>query len=345
MKKQNTFHHEKTTRGAFTLVELLVVITIIGILIALLLPAVQAAREAARRAQCTNNLKQLGLALQNYHSALNCFPAAESITMATQCGVDCRGTPLYMALLPYIEQGNLDDNAEYAHNLKRGWAWWMRLDPATGTTYEDTDYWNPYALIPMSIFQCPSDPRISYSPSVRDYFGCAGGMIELNQQPKNCYWGSLFTNGLFTMTRWRRMADVSDGTSSTFAMGESIHNSRYALDSDGTMSVGYGTTLGGYIPWFMGGSCKPDPNHPELCGEYRQHIGRCCRTTLYPINSTIQLDTDADNEPPFGSYHSGGAHFVFADGHVTFINDTINKNVYDALGTHQNGEIVSGSGY
>ncbi len=333
--------------GAFTLVELLVVITIIGILIALLLPAVQAAREAARRAQCTNNLKQLGLALHNYHSVYNCFPAAESVSIPEQCGNDCRGTPLYLSLLPYIEQVQLDENADYAHNLERGWVWWMRLDPVTGEIHAggDTRFWNPYALIPMSVYLCPSDPRGSYSPSVRDYFGCTGGRVEADQ-PKNCLWGDLFTNGLFAMTRWLRMADVGDGTSTTFAFGESIHTSRYGMAPDGSKGDCYDHPQGGYVPWFYGGSCQPDPQRPELCWTYRSHTARCCRSTKYPINSSIvPIYHSTDNEAPFGSYHAGGAHFAFADGHVTFINETIHKPVYDALGTYAGGEVISGSGY
>ncbi|MBN1393436.1 MAG: DUF1559 domain-containing protein [Pirellulales bacterium] len=333
---------------AFTLVELLVVITIIGILIALLLPAVQAAREAARRAQCVNNLKQLGLALHNYHSVFNCFPAAESISMDTQCGNDCRGTPLYISLLPYIEQASLDENAEYIHNLERGWAWWMRLNPVTGEIQAggNTSYWNPYALIPLPVYQCPSDPRLDYIPPVRDYFGCTGGKDEPGKQPYDTHWGDLYTNGLFTMTQWRRMADVADGTSSSFAFGESIHNSRYTTAPDGTKGDCYDNPQGGHVPWFFGSSCQPDGNNPTICGTYFEHISRCCRSTEHPINSEITpiLQTN-ENEAPFGSYHGGGAHFAFVDGHVTFINDTIYKHVYDALGTIAGQEIISGSDY
>lgn len=98
----------KKLRG-FTLVELLVVIAIIGILIALLLPAVQSAREAARRMQCSNGLKQIGLALLNYESTHGRFPAGAAVSIPEQCNsLDCRGNPMYVAILPYLELGSIE---------------------------------------------------------------------------------------------------------------------------------------------------------------------------------------------------------------------------------------------
>ncbi|MCS7305653.1 MAG: DUF1559 domain-containing protein, partial [Thermoguttaceae bacterium] len=106
VRKQKTF---RPVLHGFTLVELLVVIAIIGILIALLLPAVQAAREAARRAQCSNNLKQIGLALHNYHSAFRCFPAGSVVNVPTACSSgDCRGTSMMVVILPYLEQSAIE---------------------------------------------------------------------------------------------------------------------------------------------------------------------------------------------------------------------------------------------
>ncbi len=306
----------------FTLVELLVVITIIGILIALLLPAVQAAREAARRLQCQNNLKQLGIALNNYHEQYNCFPAAEAVGIPEQCYIDCRGAPIYMVLLPFIEQSGMNENYDYYS--PRGWHDWVNLDPVGHELQRK----------PLPVYQCPSDPRLSEYVNIRNYFAVVGGGQEGSgaMNPKH---GEVFENGLFAMNRWRRFADIADGSSSTFAFGESIHNSYLGLHP------GYETENGGPIAWWHGGSCgKPD------CGLSTQYLGRGYRNTKYPINSNLgPLSRSVENDPPFGSFHSGGAHFVYADGHVGFINDAINMNTYWALGTIAGGEIISGVDY
>ena len=308
----------------FTLVELLVVITIIGILIALLLPAVQAAREAARRTQCTNNLKQLGLALHNYHSVYNCFPASDSITIPEQCGTDCRGTPLYITLLPYIEAANMADGFDY--NISRGWLEWSQWKG------ENPSVWTPMANTRFSFYQCPSDDRAGEYAPQRVYFGVAGGNAPVTVGTN----GSVYIDGLFSINRWRRFADISDGSSATLALGESVHV------SFGGIGPGYTVPeVGGPLAWWIGGTSRPD-----LSDYSAYHIGRCVRSTLYAINvDLLPMSWSEDNDPPFGSFHSGGAHFAFADGHVTFINGTININTYHHLGAIADGEIISGTKY
>ncbi|NLF09898.1 MAG: DUF1559 domain-containing protein [Pirellulaceae bacterium] len=315
---------------AFTLVELLVVITIIGILIALLLPAVQAAREAARRVQCQNNLKQLGLALHNYHSQYNCFPALEAITFPTQCNSvnNCRGAPIYIVLLPFIESANTESFFDY--NSFSGWSSWAQW--AYGVPTID-DIGDPIARQRLGFYQCPSDDRSSEWPNQRIYFAVVGGG-PLPAETTTFY-GNVWTNGLFTYNRWRRMADISDGSSATFAIGESVHRAWWGLGS------GYGTNTGGPVAWWTGGSCQGPLNPP--CAPRTHCSGRNARSTQHPINHTIASMSGAqENDAPFGSFHSGGAHFAFADGHVTFINDTIDMPVYWALGTIAGGEIIPG---
>ncbi len=311
--------------GAFTLVELLVVITIIGILIALLLPAVQAAREAARRLQCQNNLKQIGLALHNYHSQFNSFPASDAIQLPENCGNDCRGAPMFIVLMPYFEQQAIE--GEYDYNAETGWHHWaiyQNVDPATGR--------NRLVSIPIPVYLCPSDSRSQINPNMRAYAGVCGG----NSPDTINQYGSVYSDGMFVINRWLRFADIIDGTSGTLAVGESVHNIRYGL------APGYDTDTGGAMAWYYGSSCsKPG------CPKSSWWLGRIVRNTELPLNSRIPppLQRQHENIPPFGSFHDGGAHFLFADGHVAFLNDTINMNVYQALSTYAGGETVSGAEY
>ncbi|MEX0818470.1 MAG: DUF1559 domain-containing protein, partial [Pirellulaceae bacterium] len=152
----------------FTLVELLVVIAIIGILVALLLPAVQAAREAARRMQCSNNLKQLGLALHNYHDTLKTFPPGY---VSNRPGVEgssswCRsggvqGAPWTALILPYMEQQNLHD--QFNFNV-----------PFQATSNQMAPP-NSNVVIPLDTYSCPSDVRLGSNPLWNSYFGVQGG--------------------------------------------------------------------------------------------------------------------------------------------------------------------------
>jgi prepilin-type N-terminal cleavage/methylation domain-containing protein/prepilin-type processing-associated H-X9-DG protein len=324
--KESVVHHRKPP-GGFTLVELLVVITIIAILIALLLPAVQAAREAARRMQCQNNLKQLGIALHNYLSVYNRFPASDTVSVPQQCkaGTDCRGTPLFIVLLTYLEGTNLADKFDY--NCVMGWNYWAYSENV------GADGWNPLAKTPLPVYRCPSDDGVTQYPWLRDYFGVAGG----KGLPTGSNWrGNVFTDGLFGMNRWHLIADVRDGTSNTLAIGESVHVDKFVL------APGSWTYAPRPEPWFVGGACLPTGNCPPSSWSF----GSTARPTEFAINtSLLPLADNEVNDIPFGSFHSGGTHFLFADGHVGFLNDTINMTVYQALGTIAGGETVPGNAY
>jgi prepilin-type N-terminal cleavage/methylation domain-containing protein/prepilin-type processing-associated H-X9-DG protein len=306
-------------RLAFTLVELLVVIAIIGILVALLLPAVQNAREAGRSVQCKNHLRQIGMALVNYHTKLRSFPAAASIDIPDQCNNnDCRGNPMYIALLPYFEQGALESRYDYGINW--GWARWWGTNGADAATR-------------LTIYQCPSDDRSTQYPNQRVYFGVTGGKtLEVHN-----WRGDVFLDGLFAINVWRRRAHLHDGTSSTLAVGESVHVARWG------MGPGYGVSeQGGPVTWVHGGGCSRSTN----CGPTSQSLGRAFRGTKFPINANIlPMAPDDENDAPFGSYHTGGTHFVFADGHVRFLVETIDLNIYQGLSTISGGEEIAEDSY
>jgi prepilin-type N-terminal cleavage/methylation domain-containing protein/prepilin-type processing-associated H-X9-DG protein len=297
---------------AFTLVELLVVIAIIGVLVALLLPAIQAAREAARRSQCQNNLRQIGLAALNYESAKNAFPPSDTIGAG-------RGTPMFMLLLPYFEKGvvTIDYKAALGAN-----------DPAW--------YSSAAAHTPVSIYLCPSNAKWAHVTIRRDYFGVKGGA------PANFVsngWGMGSIDGFYILRKGRKVGDVMDGTSNTLALGESIQGDSQDISQKTTPQglIPYDSILGSATWWTMGGNCGGGD-----CDLPGGQIGRrTTRGTFHPINYSFTPTNPTTDNAPFGSEHTGGAQFGWGDGHVTFINDGIDMITYSALATIDGGEAVT----
>jgi prepilin-type N-terminal cleavage/methylation domain-containing protein/prepilin-type processing-associated H-X9-DG protein len=332
----------RPVRG-FTLVELLVVITIIGILIALLLPAVQAAREAARQIQCSNNLKQIGLALHNYHAMLGCFPPGYISTVGSNGPADDQGPGWGWAamMLPYMEQQNLHNQIHFDKDIKDG----------TNATARATSL--PAFLCPSEdgapIFKVDSagDSTPDHSAPVTDtttgipvvvghsnYVGVFGNP-EITPDP-----GFLTTDidtatqhdrrgpahrGMFYRNVAVRISDVADGTSNTLFVGERCSSLAYATWT--------GAVTGGQVPPKI-----PDSNNygPEgapvlILG----HTGDASDVPPHTPNSEVNHVDD------FWSFHPLGVNFLFVDGSVRTIADSINPSVYWALGTKAGSEIVA----
>lgn len=310
----------KTKRG-FTLIELLVVIAIIAILVALLLPAVQQAREAARRSSCKNNLKQIGLALHNYHDVFSCFPYAHGTsggrTINESSGNE--GTAANWGwgalILPYVEQGPLYDQLNVGTNP---------LD----TALADTNL-RPLMQEPIASFRCPSDvgpdlntqqlmPRGETSaPDNCDSANCeetatsnymvANDSRRLERQDWNGFAGRPYpTGGCSNCTsKCIKMRDILDGTSNTIVVGEKA----WQLEGvDLQAGVVFGT-------------------NGDSEGNSNQGLAYVAASGEQPINSTSGTGFDRS----FSSVHRGGAQFLLGDGAVRFLSENIDHNLDDAI--------------
>ncbi len=325
----------KRGRRGFTLIELLVVIAIIAVLIALLLPAVQAAREAARRIQCVNNLKQMGLALQNYHDSLGSFPAGYYATSRFVDGATdtSKGWGWGTMILPMMEQGPLYNAANFSLNL----------EAAANTTVIATS---------LTAYLCPSDPASTSPFPVSDasgnplammmasgYAACTGGdESDVVSGVNNDGLG----RGIFYRNSRTRMADLTDGTSNTIAVGErawSIANGVWA-----------GSVTNAVIR-------RGPANRCPKTGSMFYSSAAMTLAHSHLLNS----DTDADGGiDDFSSRHPGGGNFLFADGSVHFLKDVSRdggkrsdgSSIYSpssvtlqALGTRNGGEVISDQAY
>ena len=294
-------------RLGFTLVELLVVIAIIGILAALLLPAVQMAREAARRTSCMGNLKQLSLGTQNYHESFQCFPF----------GWSDRGAGWSTMILPQVEQKNL----------------YMTLSFHESDNWETDDSANERAcgtLIP--IFRCPSMadvPKYVTNQGIPNrvpasYRGVASSTADsddLSTSKKKRSLEQLDLEGILFCCSRIRVADIRDGTSSTFLFGESRWETFMQDDNE--------------MDFWVIGSPQIDPCSCRG-GAAGTEQSEFCGSTGVPFNArAIPSTSGYVKELSFSSLHPNGAYFAFADGSVRFLTFNMDGKIYQACGSRK----------
>jgi prepilin-type N-terminal cleavage/methylation domain-containing protein len=341
-------------RRGFTLIELLVVIAIIAILIALLLPAVQQAREAARRTQCRNNLKQLGLAHHNYHDTFNVFVYRRGGTRDLDSGGTCivtwpgrtRGNcgrlSGFAGLLPYIDQAPLFNQIAGGGAPLGG----TPVPPGGPEGWAGWNVWN----VTVPGFNCPSDSGISTNRT-HNYVFCTGDTARTNNNAG-------VIRGVFGVFTCAAMRDIVDGTSNTILMSERARGLAFGTDPAPVAVGGDYRVLNSII-------VNMDPiNNPGACrlqavGGFvaagagvkswggRQvwdgQVERVGFNTILPPNSlgciagaNVNADGNDAAIPPT-SFHTGGVHCLMADGAVRFVSENINTGNLAAAGPAMNG--------
>jgi len=333
---------ERTRRG-FTLIELLVVIAIIAILIGLLLPAVQKVREAANRMSCSNNLKQLGLALHNYHDTNGMFPpgcARDQTPFGTIANTTGSGwgSSWKVYILPYIEQDN----------IYRRWVF------NSNSGFQNGNNMNLVNRLTIKGYRCPSSPLPAFytrgdSNAGRflmfsSYTGIAGsysGVVPHNVRASNTSRGFISGNGVLYANSQETMAGITDGTSNTMLVGEQSDHFR-------------ASSTNAPIPGTWGGITSQGP-HGWTMGAGQQGVGTAytsdrifnCTTVRYTINargansnSSVGTGENTGTNIPLNSGHSGGANVLLGDGSVRFLRDSTPIAVLLNLASRNDGQTV-----
>ena len=320
---QKKLTRPQSSKRAFTLIELLVVIAIIAILIALLLPAVQQAREAARRTQCRNNLKQIGLALHNYHDVYNTFPPGYTDRdPVTPTDPDTApGFAWSFAILPQIESANTfnrvntEGSSHDAANIAVVQdvilnAFLCPSDPAPSDVFEVTDGTNTYQL-----------PRSNY-PGILGY-----GSATMNLGPET---------GVFYRNSRTNFRDITDGTSNTICVGERKHKHDFVNG----MSVDAYTTWYAAIPGVMRDAGMGMMMSGMQEGPGSLILGHVGQPAMMGMMAMHRTPNTTNHIVHFSSNHEGGVQFLLCDGSVHFMSENVDYDLFRNMGERNDGNVI-----
>jgi prepilin-type N-terminal cleavage/methylation domain-containing protein/prepilin-type processing-associated H-X9-DG protein len=346
----------RARRAGFTLIELLVVIAIIAVLIGLLLPAVQAAREAARRSQCVNNLKQIGIAIHNYVSSAQMLPFGKGGSYAASLP----GTPVYARwscnsqLLMFLEQGALFNSINFSLPPETpGMAGSVPFMPA----YQNPGRENSTASrSQLATFLCPSDlpPLVSEWPGGNNYLGNQfTWACDLSEGSPASIAPNEVPRGIFYFASGVKLADVTDGLSQTAFFSEKLKGQGVPNPRTDMLIFTNQTSLDDTFR-----SCQALPiTAPPLTSRQGMSwvMGEMCCTTYNHVAPPNAKSCAAPNFPgtmanmamqvPPSSNHRGGVNMLFGDGSVRFLKDSVSLNTWRAVGTRNGGETVSSDSY
>lgn len=327
-------------RRAFTLIELLVVIAIIAILIALLLPAVQQAREAARRTQCKNNLKQFGLALHNYHDSVGLFPYASTFSDADNVAGSgatylraSSNSCWFLNILPYLDQAPLYNQFDKSRSITSGSNTPSNLSLITSRFF--------------TVASCPSNPRASTGTTVSGGWFDSSGSVAVQAAMYRPVGGTAYNDGgakdcpCRGSTNCFCSADPT-GQRGGWTLPHQNPGATRGLFARGVTNLGIRHVTDGTSNTFLLGETKPHYN------QYGSVWAINIPESLFhlKINSsylkTIELSGTADWGSGSGhaSYHTGGAHFLMADGAVKFISENVDYTTYCYLGDRADGQTI-----